>query len=202
MMTTKRRARVLKAADIGQNAIVSVSPTRVRSERISDGDGPAIFTAADVEQLCAEARSVGAAEAAVALEAPLQRIAAGLTDLSSQDAEVQSTARRADAEAVAEAAIDVARWIIGCELADEQIVLNLVDRALSASGNDQVSRVLVHPDLADVLAEIAPDDLNVIGDTNIVAGEFTIVTDGPDISLRIESALATARAELLVEDDA
>ncbi len=155
-----------------------------------------LFTASEVEDLCEKARASGAADAAVTLEPALQRVAVALEGFSHAQSEVSSEGDRAQADAVVATAMEVARWVLGRELSDPTAVLDLVTRALDAPSTSITCRLHVHPELVPMLYGIAPETLEVVADRSLEMGEFRVEREGPEVALRLDTALDRARTAL------
>lgn len=207
--TMMSSGRVLKSSETAGHDIVTLphrDPNGGAATRNSIDANPAmvddalLFTAAEVEDLCEKARGSGAADAGTVLEPALHRIAAALEEFGARDLDVASTAQRSDAGMIVETALTVARWILGRELADPQALADLVENAMDQPLTSAPSTLFVHPDLAVVLGEIAPANVEVVADKGIAIGEFRSTSSGPDVSFRFDVALGRAQNALLPED--
>lgn len=177
------------SVDEPKSAVPVTAPT-------TEVDEALLFTASEVEDLCAKARASGAADAAASLEPALAQVAAAMETFVHQQHAAQDESRRAQTREIVDTSMSVAKWVLGRELGDPAVLLELVDRALGDRSSDATSTVRVHPDLVPLLFEIAPDHLDVRGDRGLQLGEFLVDSGGPDIAFRFDTALDRASAAL------
>lgn len=202
--------RVLKSHEVQGHDIVSLRDNGQEPSEATTGrnisvaeetvDEALLFTASEVEDLCEKSRIQGASDAGSVLEPALHQIADALEEFMSRDAELAAIAQRSDADAIITIGIDVAKWILGRELSEPHAVLALVERALDQSLTSSASTLIVHPDLATVLGEIAPATVEVLADRDVEIGEFRSRSAGPEISFRFDVALGRAHDALISED--
>ncbi len=208
MMTSN--GRILKSHQLSSHEIVLLGQPGDRNHSATPHSSAAsenpveealLFTASEVEDLCEKARASGAADAAVTLEPALQRVAVALEEFAHAQTEVSAEGDRAEADAVVATAMEVARWVIGRELSDPTAVLDLVTRALDAPATSVVCRLHVHPELVPLLYGVAPETLEVVADHSLEMGEFRVEREGPEVALRLDTALDRARSALTAGAD-
>lgn len=199
-MTTSSR-RVLKSADVDDAQIVALAAAALETpEAVPAPAEPLLFTASETEALCETARQAGAADAVAEVESLLQRMTERLEQLTAAEQQREVSGHTADAEAIADTALSICRWVLGHELQHPKQILDLVDAALTSAEVTGDSQLRLHPDAVDDVARIAPANLTVVADSTLPRGEFMLRTNGPDIALRFELALERARTALLSEE--
>lgn len=196
--------RILKSHQLSNHEIVLLGQpgesNRRRPASSAASDNPVeealLFTASEVEDLCEKARASGAADAAATLEPALNRVAVALEVFTHGHVEASAEHDKVQAESIISTAMHVARWVLGRELSDPAAVLELVSRALDGPVTSSPCKLRVHPELVPMLYEIAPEGVDVIADRLLEMGEFRVERDGPEVALRLDTALERARAAL------
>lgn len=149
----------------------------------------------------AEALDRGQAAVAEELESLRRQVVQVITRLEHVTAELaaqEQAAADAFASAVAPAAIEVARAIVGRELADDTVAaVAAVERSLVALGRRTGTVVRLHPDdLALVGGAAIPDHVRLEADPSLDRGDATAETDDRTVDARIATALRRALAVL------
>ncbi len=203
--------RILKSHQLSNHEIVLLGqpgepPTSLAPISSATPHNPVeealLFTASEVEDLCEKARASGAADAAATLEPALKNVADALETFSHGQAAASAAGDRAQADSVVETALDVARWVLGRELTDPSALLDLVTRALDEPVSSASCKLYVHPELVPMLYEVAPEPVEIVADRSLDVGEFRVERDGPDVALRLDTALDRARYALAQGVDA
>lgn len=203
--------RILKSHQLSNHEIVLLGQPgepRVLATPISSAalhnpvEEALLFTASEVEDLCDKARASGAADAAATLEPALNNVADALETFSHDQVVATEAGDRAQANSLVETALDVARWVLGRELADPSAILDLVTRALDEPLSSTSCKLYVHPELVPMLYEVAPEPVEIVADQSLDVGEFRVERDGPEVALRLDTALDRARSALAEGVDA
>ncbi len=196
--------RILKSHQLSNHEIVLLGqpgePARPRTASSAVSDKPVeealLFTAPEVEDLCEKARASGAADAAATLEPALNRVALALEIFTHGHTEATAESDQIQADSIISTAMHVARWVLGRELSDPAAILDLVTRALDEPVTSTPCKLRVHPELVPMLYEIAPNGVDVVADRALDMGEFRVERDGPEVALRLDTALERARDAL------
>jgi len=197
--------RILKSHQLANHEIVllgrpgeGASPQTRTSSGVSETpvEDALLFTASEVEDLCEKARASGAADAAASLEPALGRVALALEEFSHDAAAATHETNREHSHAIIDSAMHVARWVVGRELSDPAAVLDLVAHALDEPISAIRCKLSVHAELVPLLYDLAPDSVEVVADYALEIGEFRVERDGPEVALRLDTALERARTAL------
>jgi flagellar biosynthesis/type III secretory pathway protein FliH len=193
-LSSLARPRVLKAADVVQQA-------RVASEQTQQ----AAALRARLDEARAEGYEAGVAAARSDLEgqalAAGPRIAAALEHLAAESARLQGETVAATNDAVLSAALDIAGWILRADpaAASESLLPRLTAAARTlAPGDHTVVRVSPH-DLEAVTAW-ARAGVEVVPDSRLAAGEARLDRGEGSAVLTFSAALRRAAATLGVSE--
>lgn len=202
--------RILKSNQLESHEIVVLGRTTAPQTGARDAavDRPhdqveeaLLFTATEVEDLCAKARASGAADASIALEPALQQLISTMSSFAHDHEVALQQASDGSSRAVVDTAISVARWVLGRELSEPSALLELVARALNEPLTSRPCKLRVHPDLISLIYEEAPETVELLPDGTLELGEFRVVSDGPEVAFHFDTLFERAGAALTGSDD-
>lgn len=191
--------RILKSNQLENHEIVVIGNGSSNPATSSTGQDPLapveealLFTASEVEDLCAKARASGAADAAVTLEPAIGQLVSAMTSFAHDREIALQHASEGSARAVVDTAISITRWVLGRELSEPNALLELVSRALDEPLTTRPCVLHVHPELISLIYDASPDNVELVPDQTLELGEFRVVSDGPEVALDFETTFARA----------
>ena len=186
MAPTSNGPRVLKAP-----RVVMVSPGELRQRACDDDER----RRAELD----EAYRAGVAAGRAAGMGAIPQLVASLDRAAAEAARAVQERRREDATTLVGLAAELARWLVGREVAaDPTVVLRTLDRLVDELSSTASLVVHVPAEVATVVGERwAPaHGATVVADPGLAPGEARVVGDTGEASLRFDEALALAREAL------